>query len=627
MRKLVTIVLFLMFISGISSQNFNVDGIQYVIISQTNAAEVSYGGDYRNDIVIPPTVSYLGLTYPVNSIGMGAFTSSWQLTSVVIPGSVEVIHTLAFYKCIGLKQVNITQAIDSIGNNAFENCTSLTSFALPFASNGTKIGNNAFFNCNKMTSISLPNSIASLGSGAFAYCSSLVSFDIPSGISSIPENTFDWCSSLQSITIPSNIITINRNAFGDCTSLKSVTLPNSITTIGPNAFYKCSSLSAISIPASVTTIGVEAFAFCTNLNVVNALSSKPIAITSDCFQSVPYSSVLNVPNNSEIDYKLATGWKEFFTVKGSSTIFNYEGVYYRTVSANEVEVFSRNENYALMMPLTIPVAPSYDGQIYKVVAIREMAFSNWNGLTDISLPNTITSIGNQAFINCPNLKTLNTPEALMHIGNNAFMACTNFQHLYIPASTKTIDDYALNSCTSMDQIWINVKNPSDLTLGFDIFNGIPVSDCKVFVPKGSANLYKTAAQWKLFCNILPQPAPRLRAAYANYDNFVEFDYDAYFMKYSDFDISNAFGFYLTSVSPNVASSKIGIYPTLVKDALNITGIETSTTVEVTDMRGVVLLTRTIEENTVLSLGSLPKAVYYVKIKSLNTSYNAKIVKD
>lgn len=622
--------MFLLFFLGVNSQNFNIDGIQYIILSKTNTAEVTVGGDYRGDIIIPSQVTNAGVTYSVTSIGEGAFTSSWQLTSVVVPESVNVIHQKAFYKCSGLKQITITEAIDSIGDNAFDNCTSLLSFSIPYSANGTIIGDLAFYNCNKMTSVSLPNSVQSIGSGAFGYCNSLLSFDIPNGITSIKGSTFIWCNSLTSITVPNNVTLIDQNAFSSCSALKTAVIPNSVLTIGYGAFYNCTALSSLTIPASVTVFGMDAFHNCSSLNVIHAEALKPALISSDCFSNYPETCILYVPDNSEADYKNAIGWKDFNVVIGSSTIFYVNGINYRTTAPTEVEVFSRYENYYFSMPLDIPAIVNYSGQNYNVVSIRDSAFSNWKELTKMTLPNMVNTVGNKAFINCTNLNEIITPDAVTSIGNYAFSECSNLGHFFIPFATKTIGQEALNNCTSLDQIWINNADPSEVALGLLVFNNVQKNNCKLFVPIGCKQLYAAADQWKDFKNIAPKPAPSMNKErlFTNndYDNILEFDYAAYFLTHQDFNFISAFESYLVAVSPKIVSDKIRIYPTMVKESVHISGVEGKSILEIIDIKGNVALTQSIEGDALISLSSLPKAVYIIKITTPERAFAYKIIK-
>lgn len=103
------------------SDEVEIDGIKYYIVSKAHSAEVR-PNNYTGNLVIPATISYEGVAYDV----------------------------------------------DKIGDNAFADCTSLSYVEVPSSVNS--IGANAFRNCNKLTSITLPSSISTIGNYAFAYC-------------------------------------------------------------------------------------------------------------------------------------------------------------------------------------------------------------------------------------------------------------------------------------------------------------------------------------------------------------------------------------------------------------------------------------------------------------------------
>ena len=82
--------------------------------------------------------------FPVISIGNGAFTHCYSLTSVTIPNTVTSIGDDAFYSS-GLTSVSIPNSVTNIGNFAFESCYGLTSVMI--GKSVTSIGNNAFYGC------------------------------------------------------------------------------------------------------------------------------------------------------------------------------------------------------------------------------------------------------------------------------------------------------------------------------------------------------------------------------------------------------------------------------------------------------------------------------------------------
>jgi len=76
----------------------------------------------NGNLVIPDSVTYQETTYPVTSI-----------------------DRMAFYSCVGLKNITIPNSVDSIGDSAFSSCTSLTSVTIP--NSVLSIGNSAFYVC------------------------------------------------------------------------------------------------------------------------------------------------------------------------------------------------------------------------------------------------------------------------------------------------------------------------------------------------------------------------------------------------------------------------------------------------------------------------------------------------
>lgn len=74
-----------------------VDGIYYNLNSEEKVAEVTKAKDgYRGNVNIPPTITYNGVKYTVNSIGNEAFILCGDLTSVTIPNTVTNIGERVF---------------------------------------------------------------------------------------------------------------------------------------------------------------------------------------------------------------------------------------------------------------------------------------------------------------------------------------------------------------------------------------------------------------------------------------------------------------------------------------------------------------------------------------------------
>ena len=164
LKTILPFVFLLFFCVQAKAQGFTVDGIYYAITSSTTPFTVSaigYDGVNKTP-VIPDSVTNLGTTYSVTSIGNFAFYYN-QLTSVTIPDSVTSIGIFAFYDN-QLTSVTIPDSVTSIGDTAFHT-NKLTNISIGDAV--TSIGTAAFQN-NQLTSVTIPNSVTSIGYYAFA---------------------------------------------------------------------------------------------------------------------------------------------------------------------------------------------------------------------------------------------------------------------------------------------------------------------------------------------------------------------------------------------------------------------------------------------------------------------------
>ena len=318
-----------------------IDGIYYNLVSKVKQAEVTENpNQYKNDVAIPPTVTYGGIEYNVTSIGNYAFDGCSRLISVTIPNSVTSIGDFAFYCCSGLTAVTIPNSVTSIGISAFRNCSGLTSVTIP--NSVTTIEEDTFLGCSGLTSVTIPNSVTSIGYGAFRDCSSLTSITIPNSVTSIDSYAFANCKSLTSVIIPNSVTSISEAVFWGCSALTSVTIPNSVTSIGNYAFASCKSLTSVTIPNSVTSIRDYAFEGCsamTTLKIGNggsrliiiferAFANCPEITDVYCYAenvpsthttafdgSYPDYATLHVPQESITAYSAKEPWSNFGTIK------------------------------------------------------------------------------------------------------------------------------------------------------------------------------------------------------------------------------------------------------------------------------------------------------------------------
>ena len=90
-------------------------------------------------------------------------------------------------------------------------------------------------------------------------------------------------------------------------------------------------------------------------------------------------------------------------------------------------------------------------------------------LQSVTVPDSVTSIGNDAFMFCPFLQSITIPDSVTSIGGGAFMLCSSLQSVTIPDSVTSIGDYAFSSCESLQFVTIH---DSVTSIGYEAF-----SDC------------------------------------------------------------------------------------------------------------------------------------------------------
>lgn len=150
------------------------------------------------------------------------------------------------------RKIVIGEGITSIAERAFCDFSHVTAVRLP--AGVTSIGEDAFCGCRALTEIKLPSSLRTVGSSAF-YMAPLNELELPEGITDIEPLAFAY-TALTTLRLPGSLRTIGDMAFY-CTPLTELELPERLTDIGDNAFAGAS-FTEIYIPANVTALGIDA---------------------------------------------------------------------------------------------------------------------------------------------------------------------------------------------------------------------------------------------------------------------------------------------------------------------------------------------------------------------------------
>lgn len=231
----------------------------------------------KRDIIVPDNLE----GYPVKAIAQEAFKNT-DITSIVIPSSVEAIGDMAFWGCNQLADsdgfvivrgvlhyytdkdydVVIPGGVTKIGVNAFKDCEIESVWISP--GTVTAIGSGAFSGCKDLESIYIPESVANIGSGAFWKCENLSDYD---GYVIFRNVLYSYHGTAGNVTIPDGVTTISSRAFQGNAYMKSVSIPSSVTSIEAMAFANCANLASVTLHASVANIGMSAFVNTSSLTV------------------------------------------------------------------------------------------------------------------------------------------------------------------------------------------------------------------------------------------------------------------------------------------------------------------------------------------------------------------------
>lgn len=163
----------------------------------------NYGSSITGTLIIPDSVEYNGIWYPVTSIGYEAFHHSYYIDTVILPNTITEIKQEAFSACSNLASVAIPNSVTTLGWCSFAACHNLSD--LTIGESVTTIGQQAFDADTSLVSVIIPNSVVSIGSAAFSQCYSLRTMTFGSSVSSIGYGTFTYCPQLDTLIFLSEI--------------------------------------------------------------------------------------------------------------------------------------------------------------------------------------------------------------------------------------------------------------------------------------------------------------------------------------------------------------------------------------------------------------------------------------
>ncbi len=449
-----------------SAANYFTSGDYQYTTDTLGAVIFKYTGK-STEVTIPDEID----GYKVFAIGKEAFENNSDIKSVILPSGIKQISDSAFYNCMALSSVKFNEGLTFIGQNAF-----------------TKTA---------ITEVALPSTLTDAGY-AFSGCK-ITKASFAEGATKVPSRIFQNCELLTEVSLPKTVELIGDDAFYNCTSLSNFTFHEGITFLGQNAFTK-TAITEVALPSTLTDAGY-AFSGCkiTKASFAEGATKVPSRI----FQNCELLTEVSLPKTVEL-----IGGDAFYNCTSLSNFTFHEGITFLGEYA-----FTKTAITEVALPSTLTDAGyAFSGSKIKKASFAEGAtkvptriFKDCELLSEVSIPDTVTFIGNDAFYNCLSLEKISFGAEKCNIGEYAFYNCRSLSNVDHSKTELTFDSSAFVKCYSLkDESLIYLARPEstmtittektavnglvDFTIDFDAINGHYSENTdftvKLTIPKG-----------------------------------------------------------------------------------------------------------------------------------------------
>ena len=259
----------------------------------------------------------------------------------------------------------------------------------------------------------------------------------------LPPAPAPWCRDefefpyypITSIEIGNGVTHIGDYAFWNLSAFSSIEIPINVESIGNGAFEQCMGLQHVTLNEGLKSIGGGAFggSYLLAINIPASVTSVGALFVNDC---IHLESIT-----------VASGNQVYITDDGHSMLID------NTTHTLMATCASRTE-------ITIPNT---------VTSIGDNAFCNWQG-TSITIPAGVTSIGMGAFLFCTDLESIEIPAKVTSIGGGAFYNCSNLQTIilnsnpYIGEEAFLKQQYNYNPETHQETVTVSYPNSVTMNL-------------------------------------------------------------------------------------------------------------------------------------------------------------------
>ena len=272
---------------------------------------------------------------------------------------------------------------------------------------------------------------------------------------------FNYTTSL--LNIPSEIeghkvVGVADGVFRGKKNIQVIKIPEGITKIGEDTFNGCTKLYSVQFPSTLTHIGRYAFFDCKNLVTVN-LPKNLRTMGQYAFGNCTSLSWVYIPKSLELVSMYSGLGGAFSGCSALRTVVFEEGT---TIVAPYL--FGGSGLREITIPDTVKSIG--DHAFYgceklhtvnfgsSLTTIDDNAFRECISLGELIFPSSLTTIGEDVFYGCEGLYNVQLNENLTKIGRYAFCECTGLTEVILPKTLKTVGQYAFRNCTGVEKVFI-----------------------------------------------------------------------------------------------------------------------------------------------------------------------------
>ncbi len=399
----------------------------------------------------------------VEKIGQYAFNCC-DFSKLVLNDGLKEIGKFAFYDNDNLKELNVPGTVEVIPQYCFGGC-SLTKLVL---NEGIKKIERAAFSVSEFEELTIPETLEEISEHAFynvtietlnynavncklkpigsqpdfdesPFFTNVYSVNIGDKVESLPD-FFLAQTPIESVTVPESVKSIGNQAFYSCRKLTELNLPDTLQVIGSYAFSYCKSLTELTIPRDLTKFKINSFEYCTSIETINynAVNCNIPLFSGDVVHLSPFSS----------------------STLSSLKYFNIgEGV------ANIPDSLCAGMTFLEQITLPSTVTDIGDGAFYKckfetielpsrLESIGEFAFACCSKLKSIELPESMRIINRCAFYRCTKLESVDMKNGVVYMGDDVFNGCMALKTVILSENINTVPARTFESCDALEEIYI-----------------------------------------------------------------------------------------------------------------------------------------------------------------------------